>query len=142
MRLFRRSQGADDQSELEARLRAERPEPSVDFVERLAGGVPGRRPAEPSPRYRLQLAGGATAILVAAVAALGGLASPVTAVDDLVFDRTADVAASQDQYLERLTICHRPPGVTLTLPEDAALAHLRNHPGDTLGACPAGTRRR
>ena len=44
----------------------------------------------------------------------------------------------------RVTICHRPPGnpangQTLTLPQPAANAHLREHPFDTVGPCPPGT---
>lgn len=35
---------------------------------------------------------------------------------------------------ERVTICHN--GTTLVLPRPAAEAHIRNHPGDTLGPCP------
>lgn len=33
-----------------------------------------------------------------------------------------------------MTICHN--GQTLDLPPQAAAAHLRNHPDDTLGPCP------
>ena len=42
---------------------------------------------------------------------------------------------------ERVTICHnadRNPQ-TLVLPQKAAQAHLREHEGDTVGACPADT---
>lgn len=35
---------------------------------------------------------------------------------------------------EFVTICHN--GQTLTLPLQAAIAHLEQHPGDTWGACP------
>jgi hypothetical protein len=54
--------------------------------------------------------------------------------------RATDTPAA-DQYEEKVTICHRPPGnpsngQTLTLPRSAAEAHLRQHPQDTLGACP------
>jgi hypothetical protein len=47
-----------------------------------------------------------------------------------------------DQYGDKITICHRGnspnnPGQTLTLPRQAAEAHLREHRYDTRGPCPA-----
>lgn len=41
-----------------------------------------------------------------------------------------------------MTICHRTPGgqeQTLILPRSAALAHLMQHPLDTVGACPVAS---
>jgi hypothetical protein len=48
---------------------------------------------------------------------------------------------ADDQYGDKVTICHRGnspnnPGQTLTLPRQAAEAHLREHRYDTRGPCP------
>jgi len=56
-------------------------------------------------------------------------------------EATGGISESDDEGgQDMLTICHRPPGggpsQTLTLPIQAAIAHLENHPDDTIGACP------
>jgi hypothetical protein len=162
--------GPDD-PELEARLRAERPRPSAELVERIVGGSMARR-----LRPRLALRVAVAAALTVALA-VGGLAAgggdPIRA-----FEQAAKVAQgssgasnanqgsggkqtqangsggtggtsgnagqskpADDQYGDRITICHRGnspnnPGQTLTLPRQAAEAHLRQHRYDTRGPCP------
>jgi len=49
--------------------------------------------------------------------------------------------SAQNQYGEKVTICHRPDGnpanaQTLRLSSSGAANHLRNHPLDTEGPCP------
>jgi hypothetical protein len=155
--------------ELEARLRAERPRPSAELVQRLVGG---RSPRRPPARLTLRLAVAAalTTLLATAGMTVGG-GDPIGA-----FEQAAQVANGKsgdshgsggksshasrngnqggggqrssghgkpgdDQYGDKITICHRGnspnnPGQTLTLPRQAAEAHLREHRYDTRGPCP------
>ena len=154
----------DDVSELEQRLRDERPRPSDELVQRLTQesslpGSPASRGRYSPPRLRLGLATAVSGVVLAVVIALGGLGSPLDTAKGIVqFDnaRVFEVGQGQrqgkdkgkdkgkpakDQYDEKVTICHRPPGnpsngQTLTLPQSGADAHLRNHSGDSLGPCP------
>jgi hypothetical protein len=63
--LFRRR----DQHELEARLRAARPEPSQDLIRSIAARMAPRRASAP----RLAFAGALTATMLAALASVGGV---------------------------------------------------------------------
>lgn len=119
--------------ELEARLRSARPEPGEELVSRLSSQAGTRRPpARAGLPVRLLLA------LVTVTAAFGSIFAFAAQPDG---KSGAKATPAADQYEEKVTICHRPPGnpsngQTLTLPRSAAEAHLRNHSGDTLGACP------
>jgi hypothetical protein len=131
-----RRYGHDD---LEARLRSARPEPDDELVARLSteAGAPSRtrgpRPSGAAGWRPLRLA----LALVTAAAAFGS----IFAFAQEPGSTGATDTPAADQYEEKVTICHRPPGnpsngQTLTLPRSAAEAHLRQHPLDTLGPCP------
>jgi hypothetical protein len=128
-RFWKRSETA----ELEARLRDERPRPSEELVDRLAADVPAARARPSGPRVRRGFAVAVTGAALAVAAVSGGIAST---------NKSSKPAAkpAHDQYAEQVTICHRSrkgeQGKTLTLPRDAAEAHLRQHPYDTRGPCP------
>lgn len=151
--------------ELEGRLRAERPRPSTEFVDRVAGAHRPRR-VRGTLTVRLAVAAALTALLATAAVTAGG-SSPLRAFDQAkdAVQGTASAPPSgasgggssanssqpafstkaspgADQYQERITICHRGnspnnKGETLTLPRQAAEAHLRQHRYDTRGPCPA-----
>jgi len=135
-----------EHSDIERRLREERPNPSEDLVDQLAVHA-GERRHGATRRVSFGLAYALTGLFVAAAIGLGGLGSPVgTAERILSFDNAHEKnpdkgRPAKDQYDEKVTICHRPPGnptngQTLTLPRSAAEAHLRNHPLDSRGPCP------
>ena len=133
----------EEHSDIERRLRDERPAPSSDLVRRVArnaGETSGSR------RVSLGLAYSVTGLFAVAVIALGGFGSPIdTAGRFLSFESATSSypdkgKPSKDEYEEKVTICHRPPGnprngQTLRLPRSAAEAHLRNHPYDSRGPC-------
>jgi len=150
--------------DLEARLRAERPRPSAELVGRLAPGHRAHR-VRGALTVRLAIAAALTVLLASAAVTAGG-GSPLRAFDEAVTAvqgtssappsggsngsgaSTAQPSTSSkpgpgnDQYQERITICHRGnspnnKGETLTLPRQAAEAHLRQHRYDTRGPCPA-----
>jgi len=123
---------------LEARLSDERPQPKDELVERITNETSAHARASFRPALRPQLAVGFTVVALGAAVALGALG---------YLGGTAgggDVGGAlpaKQQYGNKVTICHRPPGNpgnahTIRVGERAAGAHLRNHPGDTLGACP------
>jgi hypothetical protein len=140
--------------ELEARLRAERPRPSAELIARLAAEPPRRR-LRGGLTVRLAVATALTAVLAVAALTAGG-GSPLRAFDDAKNAATGTSNSSnsgpgstnsgtsspgKDQYGNKVTICHRGnsqnnPGETLTLPQQAAEAHLRQHRFDTRGPCP------
>jgi hypothetical protein len=130
----------NEHSDLEQRLRDERPRPDEDLVRRVSQDTSGS--GAPAPRFRLGVATGICGLALAGVIALGGLSAPVDTVAGIVqFDNAKSDKPANSQYEEKVTICHRPPGnpgnaQTLTLPQSGANNHLRNHPGDTLGPCP------
>jgi hypothetical protein len=131
----------NEHSDLEKRLRDERPRPDEELVSRVSGET--SRPGAMLPRFRLGMAAGVCGIALAVVVALGGLGSPVDTVAGIAqFDNAKNNnPPAQNQYQEKVTICHRPPGnpsnaQTLTLSESGANNHLQNHPGDTPGPCP------
>jgi hypothetical protein len=152
MALWRRN----DERRIEARLRSERPAPPTHLVERIS------RMAAPRPSRRLSfaLAAAVTVGLVAMLGAFGGIGyagstvKEVTGVVQVVksafgvgkvqqtraSDKAEAPSSARSQYEEKVTICHVPPGnpnnpQTLTLSQSGAAAHLRNHPGDSTGAC-------
>jgi hypothetical protein len=164
-RLWRRR---GEHSDIEQRLRDERPEPSDDLVSRVAEAV-GESRNKRMRRAPIGLAYSVTGLFIAAIVALGAFGSPVSTLDRVVsFDNARsngpnippddddededddddeaeedddDDDPADDEYKEKVTICHRPPGNpqnarTLRLPRPAAEAHLRNHPLDTPGPCP------
>jgi hypothetical protein len=150
----------NEDSSLERRLRAERPRPSDELVRRTSGDARPRGGGV--PKLRLGLAASVSGLAIAAVIALGGLASPINTAKHVVqFNNAGGHEGGRDddhgkdhgdndrdhgkpskhEYDEKVTICHRPPGnpsngQTLRLPREAAEAHLRNHPFDTRGPCP------
>jgi hypothetical protein len=86
-----------------------------------------------APRFRLGAATAVTGVVLAAAVALGGIGSPID---------TVTGSPAKNEYQEKVTICHRPPGnpsnaQTLTLSQSGANNHLQNHPGDSAGPCPA-----
>ena len=137
----------DGMSDLETRLRDERPRPGEDLVLRVSRET--SRSGRAIPRFRLGVATGLTGIALAAVFALGGLSAPIdTAARIVQFDNANGSSQAghgkpaKVQYEEKVTICHRPPGnpsngQTLTLSPSGAQNHLSNHPGDTRGPCPS-----
>jgi hypothetical protein len=131
----------NEHSDLEKRLRDERPRPDEDLVRRVSQET--SRSGALVPRFRLGVATGVCGLALAAVVALGGISAPVDTVAGIVqFDNaTGDDKPAKNQYEEKVTICHRPPGnpsnaQTLTLSQSGANNHLQNHPGDTPGPCP------
>ena len=117
-----------EHSDLEKRLRDERPRPDEELVRRVSRETPRSGPAV--PRFRLGVATAVTGMVLAAVVAFGGLGSPIDAVTG---------SAANHQYEEKVTICHRQPRKapqTLTVSQSGAQNHLQNHPGDTAGPCP------
>jgi hypothetical protein len=153
MHPFDDSSNAGD-PELEARLRAERPRPSAELVARLAAERPRRR-VRGGLTVRLAVATALTALLAAAALTAGG-GSPLRAFDEAKNAATGTSGSGnsgqgssnsgnsgpgKDQYGNKVTICHRGnspnnKGETLTLPQQAAEAHLRQHKYDTRGPCP------
>jgi hypothetical protein len=131
--------------DLEAALRANRPEPREEFVASLTERIG----STPEPRrhgsLRLGFAGGITAAMLVALASFGGLgyaaAGASSAADKLqrvAGPATIERSSAQDQYGGRVTICHRTgsqnnPTQTITVNENAVPAHLRH--GDTMGPC-------
>jgi hypothetical protein len=145
---MKRPWARDRMAGLERRLRDERPRPSEELVRRVSQDA---SPETASfPRLRLGVATAVSGLALAAVIALGGLSSPIdTAARVAQFDNAGgnsnqgndNSKPAKNQYEEKVTICHRPPGnpsngQTLTLPRSGAEAHLREHSLDTRGACP------
>ena len=144
-RFWNRSSEFED---VESRLRDERPEPSDELVRRISDDVDRSTPRLGAPRLRLGAAVTVSAAMLAVVIALGGVGGSLDAATGVIQADNAGNSSkdkdkgkpSHDQYDEKVTICHRPPGnpsngQTLRLPRSAAEAHLRNHPYDSRGAC-------
>ena len=142
---------------LEARLRQERPRPSDELVRGITSDV-GAPPTRRSPRLGLALVMCMTVIFAFALTggigyAASAVSSGTSAVKKLLVTRT-HVAAAQnaknaaprdrsakpadDQYGEKVVICHIPPGNpgnlhTIIVSASAVPAHLAH--GDYLGPC-------
>lgn len=101
----------DRDSELDAQLRAARPEPRPEVTHAIADDLRGRRSGlmRGFGRVPLGLAGGLSALMVAAVIALGGVSAPVDAVGSaLNFQNAktkATAKATADQYGTRVNVC-------------------------------------
>ena len=135
---------------LETTLRANRPEPSTELLGSLSLRIEeGNRRSRLYSLSRLSFAGALTVLMLGTLGAFGGVgyaASGTKAVVDVVQRAVApskpqavDGSAAQDQYVQRVTICHRTSSgrsVTITVSENAVPAHLAH--GDTLGPCPGG----
>jgi hypothetical protein len=136
------------EDDLEARLRANRPEARAEFVRDLEARIEvTRRPGA----IRIALAGCLTAFALAVFGAFGALSyaakSVETATHGLGASKPAksdgNSTAAQDQYVGKTTICHRThsqknPFVVITVSNNALPAHAAH--GDTLvgpgGTCP------
>jgi hypothetical protein len=131
--------------DLEAELRSGRAEPRPEFLLALGDRVRGdARPAR-STGLRLAFAGALTAVMLVALASVGGIGYAATAARHAVTSAariaepqhhaavvSRDTPASS-QYGKKVTLCHR--GKTITVDQSAAPAHLAQ--GDTPGKCPA-----
>ncbi len=127
---------------LEVRLWDERPQPKDELVERITNETTAHRRRSFRPALRPQLAVGFTVVALGAAVALGALGGTGGGGAE-----AGGAAPAKQQYGNKVTICHRPPGNprnahTIRVGEPAARAHLRNHPGDTPGPCPRPKRRR
>jgi hypothetical protein len=131
--------------ELEATLRANRPDPRPEFIRAVAATVGDGR-GRGLGAFRAALAGGFTALLLIALAAAGGLGYAAAAVDRAAtaVAKTVDVSdkrgsqqakarptPAQSQY--GVPICHRTgsdknPYVLIVVDENAVDAHRRHPP--------------
>ena len=134
---------------LERDLRANRPEPSADFMQALedkVGGKTYRRPARP---IRLGLAAALTAALLVAVGAFGGFSYAATGVSHAVKAATHVVApvhhaapalktqplsSAQAQYLVAMCFLRH------TIYVDSRAVRILLRFGATLGPCKGGHR--
>jgi hypothetical protein len=157
---WRRKSEFDD---LEARLRAGRPEPREELVQALSAAA-RERPPRSHWVLRVGVAVALTVALVVTLAALGAASRSAAAATDVVrFVQTGSFSSSssvihdtktgtgepvltsqsassaEDQYEEQVTICHRTsaldPGNTLRLSPSGAANHLKNHRFDYAGPC-------
>src|SRR4051794_23537073 len=134
--------GFNHRDDLEARLRAERPEPRPEFLASVADQVRSDRQRARSGGLRLAFAGGLTAALLVALASVGGLSYAATssthvlaAVKNVVVPKqkasSVGESSAAAQYGHKVLICHK--GHTISVDQHAVPAHLRH--GDSLGAC-------
>ncbi len=153
--MFRQRKG--EFHDLEARLRAGRPQPPEELVRSLRAGAETRQRTAPRV-LRIVLAAAFTLMLAVAVLALGGVSRGAEAAGNAVtFVRTGSFSAASsasprtqrsglsaarktsggDQYPNRVVICHVGPHRTKTmrLPKGRARQHLRQHPFDYEGPC-------
>ena len=123
----------DELTELETRLRDERPEPSEELIRRVASDVRPEVRRAPMPRMRL-----ATALSVGLLTAMAG-----AAVASHEFGHEPPPPA-QENYATIVNVCHRTDDrgyEQLRLPPQGAVWHLENHqppthvPGDYPGTC-------
>jgi hypothetical protein len=131
--------------DLEAELRAARPEPRPEFLLALGDRVRGDAHRSRAGGFRLVFAGALTAVMLVALGSVGGIGYAATAARHAV-KSAARIAEPQhratvvsrdtpaaSQYGKKVTFCHR--GKTITVDESAAPAHLAQ--GDTPGKCAA-----
>ena len=151
-RFWKRDRGPLD---LEAELRASRPEPRPEFVQMLGTRV--RESGRRAGSLRIAFAGGLTALMLVAVASVGGVSYAAggahgvwQSAHKLVSKhskshRTAPAKSSaKDQYggQEKVTICHhtgskKNPTETIQVSKSAVPGHLKH--GDSVGPCSQGT---
>ena len=149
-----------DELDLERELRANRPEPSADFVTSLAAEIRGSGAPAPArrvrasrrPAFRLRLAPalGFTILCLVAAGAFGGAIATGggkhsddkgehhDGKGDDHNGKGDDDDADEDQYDKKVVICHHPNGNdphTIRVSKKAAAKHIANH-GDTLGPRP------
>jgi hypothetical protein len=136
---------------LEQELRLYRPQPADDFFHQVTTEILADAPQRPARRLSLAFAGALASLLVAALAAFGGIGYAASAAEGVAQTAQKVVApkaktrsvqsAAADQYVGKETICHHTgsqshPFVTITISKNAEKAHLAH--GDTLGPCPPG----
>ena len=153
----------DEFGDLERQLRVGRPAPPEELVDQVARRLSAKRGVFAPARRRLVYSSAVTAVALVAFAGLGGVGQATSKTKQLVgISQAASTSSaqknsaakgdqgsghastasksSQNQYQEKVTICHRPRGnpsngQTLRLPPAAAQQHLSNHPDDTPGPC-------
>lgn len=158
----------DEFGDIERQLRAQRSLPREELVDQVAQGLSAKRGVLVQTRRRLVYSSAVTAVTLVGFAALGGVGHATSKTMQLVgISQTASTSpaqknsaakgdqgsghastaskSSQNQYEEKVTICHRPRGKpsngqTLRLPPTVAQQHLSNHPGDTPGPCMAAAK--
>jgi len=149
-------------SDIERQLRAQRPVPREEIIDQLARQLRSERGFLAHVNLRVAFASALTAVTLVVFAALGGVGQATSVTKELVgispaasnsaapqggnaggsaSQSSQSQKSSQNQYDEKVTICHRPDGnpsnaQTLRLSSAGAAAHLRNHPLDTAGPCP------
>lgn len=142
--------GFQRKDHLEARLRAERPQPRAEFLASVADRIGSAERVHGRARgLRFAFAGGLTAAMLVALAAVGGLGYAASSVSEAVHavtkvvapakagKPTASASSAAAQYGAKVTLCHK--GHKITVAQSAVPAHLRQ--GDTRpvnGKCPAG----
>jgi hypothetical protein len=133
------------EDQLARELRLHRPEASDAFVRALAARVDAeRQPTRYHAASRFSFASALTVLMLGTLLSFGGFgfaASGVeaafTSVKQTLHSSGPQVvrhSAAQDQYgPETVTICH--DGQMITINKSELPAYLRDHPGDTVGAC-------
>jgi hypothetical protein len=138
-----------NESDLEAELRRSRPQPQPEFLALLADRVGSRQRRATRPALRLAVAGGLTAVLLIALAAVGGLGAAAagvkaaaTAVSGVATAQkkphVIKLSAAGDQYGEKVDVCFVQPNGkqrTITIPADTEASFLVQHPGSYPGMC-------
>jgi hypothetical protein len=136
--------GFHRKDDLEARLRAERPQPRPEFLTSVADRVRSAdRQRSRARGFRLAFAGGLSAAMLVALAAVGGLSYAASSVTGAVQAVSKVVAPSHSatpvanssaaaQYGHKVPMCHN--GHTISVDQHAVPAHLKQ--GDKKGKCP------
>lgn len=126
---------------LEADLREGKPQPPERLVDEVIQRTEAQAPKRRRSAPRLGPALALSAACAATVIAIGGVGAPVDGAKGIFgFDAAGQKQPAADQYEQKVTICHRPPGnpsnaQTLRVGQSAVAAHLQNHP-DSMGPCP------
>jgi hypothetical protein len=136
------------EDKLARELRASRPELSTEFVDSLSDRLESARGrGRRYTRSRLSFAAVLTALLLGALASVGGFGYAASTTEHAVnavkhaLTRSKPTvvrnSAAHSQYArQKVTICHHAgptKRVTITISEAALPAHLRH--GDTIGPC-------